>query len=104
MLESAIDRLPALPLITRTKHSATERSSIDGAIFPRRQRQNKRISHTLTRFRPVDATILTAKETETKRSGIDQVAPNRGERLNARGLLAEGTILRRAVPMTRGLR
>ena len=60
-LESAIDRLPALPSVARTKDSATECSGIDRAVFPRGQGQNKWVGHTLARFRPGDATIFATK-------------------------------------------
>src|SRR5688572_19226674 len=60
-LEPVIDRLPALPLIARTKDPATESSGIDRAVFPCGECQNKRIGHALARLRPADPAILTAK-------------------------------------------
>ena len=103
VLEPAIDCLPALASIARTKDPATERSDINRAVFPRGERQNKWIGHALARFRPVDAPVLTAKQTEAKRTGIDQIIPDRRERLNARALLTEGIVLRLVFSMARGL-
>ena len=98
-LEPAIDRLPALPPIARTKDPPTEGSGIDRTVFPRGERQNERIGHTLARFRPGGATILAAKETKAERAGIDQIVPDRRESLNARGLLTGGIVLRLNFPM-----
>src|SRR4029077_18802794 len=65
-LEPAIDRLPALPSIARTKDSTTECSGIDRTVFSCGEGQNKWIGHTLARFRPGDATIFATEETKTK--------------------------------------
>src|SRR6185436_8434365 len=60
-LESVIDRLPAFPPIARTKYSPPESPGENRAIFPSSKGKNKRIGHTLPRFRPGGAAILTAK-------------------------------------------
>jgi hypothetical protein len=70
-LESVIDRLPTFPSISRTKYPPAESPGENRAIFPCSKGKNKRIGHTLPRFRPGGATILTAKQTKAKRAGID---------------------------------